>query len=59
MKFSLLWPSISVIDEANYSDNDFVTQNGFIDFGQTTFKDGSGFDIDTQSLVFLVELSEG
>ena len=41
------------------SDNDFVTQNGFIDFGETTYKDLSGFDFNTQSLVFLVEFDDG
>jgi len=41
--------------ETDLSDNDFVTQNGFINFGETTYKDGSGFDFTTQSLVFLVQ----
>jgi hypothetical protein len=38
------------------SDNDFVTQNGFLNFGETTYKDASGFNYDTQALIFLVEL---
>ena len=40
---------------ADGSDNDFVTQNGFIDFGQTTYKDESGLDFTIQALVFLVQ----
>ena len=38
-----------------FSDNDFVTQNGFFNFGETTYKDASGLDYTLQSLVFLVE----
>jgi hypothetical protein len=38
------------------SDNDFVTQNGFVNFGEMTYKDESGFNIDTQALVFRVRV---
>lgn len=38
------------------SDNDFITQNGFINFGQITYQDLSGFNVDNQVLVFKVTL---
>jgi hypothetical protein len=38
------------------SDNDFVTQNGFVNFGEITYKDASGFNLDTQALVFRVRV---
>ncbi|ORY17849.1 outer membrane autotransporter [Clohesyomyces aquaticus] len=41
------------------SDNDFITQNGFINGGQIPFKDASGFNLDTQALVFKVRLPKG
>jgi hypothetical protein len=37
------------------SDNDFVTQNGFINFGEETYKDASGLDYTLQALIFLVQ----
>jgi len=40
---------------ANGSDNDFVTQNGFLNFGTTAYADASGLDYNLQSLAFLVE----
>ncbi|KAG9229311.1 esterase-like activity of phytase-domain-containing protein, partial [Amylocarpus encephaloides] len=40
------------------SDNDFITQNGFMNSGELTYKDGSGFNIDTQALVFKIKLPE-
>lgn len=36
------------------NDNDFITQNGFFNFGKDTFKDASGFSLDNQALVFKV-----
>jgi hypothetical protein len=38
------------------SDNDFITQNGFINFGQNQYKDASGFNLDNQVLVFKITL---
>jgi len=38
------------------SDNDFVTQNGRMNFGEFQFRDGSGYNLDTQALVFHVTL---
>ena len=34
------------------SDNDFITQNGFMDFGAFPYKDSSGYDVNNQALVF-------
>ncbi|KAI9862451.1 MAG: hypothetical protein M1813_004301 [Trichoglossum hirsutum] len=39
-----------------FSDNDFVTQDGRMDFGKLRFKDKSGYDLDNQALVFHVTL---
>jgi hypothetical protein len=41
------------------SDNDFITQDGYINFGKQKYKDASGFDLDTQVLVFKVTLPKG
>jgi hypothetical protein len=41
------------------SDNDFITQNGFIDFGQLPYKDASGFNALNQALVFKITLPKG
>ncbi|KAH3968204.1 hypothetical protein HBH64_072400 [Parastagonospora nodorum] len=43
----------------SFSDNDFITQNGYINFGKQPYKDASGFDLDTQVLVFKVTLPKG
>jgi len=40
------------------SDNDFITQNGFQNFGKDTFKDASGFNLDSQALVFKIKLPD-
>jgi hypothetical protein len=40
------------------SDNDFITQNGFIDGGKIPYSDGSGFNLDNQALVFKISLPE-
>ncbi|KAL8714389.1 MAG: hypothetical protein Q9220_001722 [cf. Caloplaca sp. 1 TL-2023] len=40
----------------SFSDNDFITQDGFQNFGQYPYKDASGFDLDNQALVFQVQL---
>lgn len=38
------------------SDNDFITQNGFLEAGAFPYKDKSGFNLDNQALVFQVKL---
>ncbi|KAF2500433.1 hypothetical protein BU16DRAFT_478840 [Lophium mytilinum] len=43
----------------SFSDNDFITQNGFINFGKDPYKDSSGFNLDNQALVFRVKLPKG
>lgn len=43
----------------SFSDNDFVTQNGYINFGKFPYKDASGFNLDNQVLVFKVTLPKG
>jgi hypothetical protein len=53
---SVKYPPRSGMELLTFSDNDFVTQNGFFNFGETTYKDPSGLDFTVQSLVFLVEL---
>jgi hypothetical protein len=41
------------------SDNDFITQNGFGNFGMQPYKDASGFNLDNQALVFKIQLPKG
>ncbi|KAI5460795.1 outer membrane autotransporter [Mariannaea sp. PMI_226] len=41
------------------SDNDFICQNGFMNFGRIPFADTSGFDLDNQVLVFRITLPKG
>ncbi|EJU02747.1 hypothetical protein DACRYDRAFT_94457 [Dacryopinax primogenitus] len=41
------------------NDNDFVTQDGYMNFGQIQYKDGSGFNFDNEALVFKVQLPRG
>ncbi|KAF2155298.1 hypothetical protein K461DRAFT_276496 [Myriangium duriaei CBS 260.36] len=41
------------------SDNDFITQEGRLDGGKFTYKDGSGYSLDNQALVFQVKLPKG
>lgn len=38
------------------SDNAFVTQNGYLNFVQFQYADGSGYSLDSQCLVFKVKL---
>ena len=40
----------------SFSDNDFITQDGAMDFGRFPYKDGSGYDVDNQALVFQATL---
>lgn len=41
------------------SDNDFITQDGYMNFGQFQYADESGFDLLSQALVFKVKLPKG
>ena len=41
------------------SDNDFITQNGFMNGGKLPYKDESGADLANQILVFKVKLPKG
>ncbi|KAF1355701.1 hypothetical protein EJ07DRAFT_131583, partial [Lizonia empirigonia] len=43
----------------SFSDNDFITQNGYINFGKQPYKDSSGYNLDSQVLVFKVRLPKG
>ncbi|CAF9921435.1 MAG: hypothetical protein HETSPECPRED_004542 [Heterodermia speciosa] len=38
------------------SDNDFVTQDGHLNFGTYSYSDASGYNLDNQALVFQVKL---
>jgi hypothetical protein len=38
------------------SDNDFITQNGFMNGGAYPYSDASGFNLDNQALVFKIKL---
>ncbi|MCJ1363102.1 hypothetical protein MMC16_002208 [Acarospora aff. strigata] len=40
------------------SDNDFITQDGFLNGGQFKYADGSGFSLENQALVFKIKLPE-
>ncbi|EGE00576.1 hypothetical protein TESG_07879 [Trichophyton tonsurans CBS 112818] len=40
----------------SFSDNDYITQDGHLNFGQFKYADKSGFNVDTQVLVFRVTL---
>lgn len=61
------WESIAVVpvDPKNpddeffvfsLSDNDFITQNGFLNDGQFAYADSSGYNLDSQALVFRVRI---
>lgn len=39
------------------SDNDFITQDGYMNFGKFKYKDASGYDLDNQALVFHITIS--
>lgn len=41
------------------SDDDFITQNGYINYGKLQYKDASGYNLDNQILVFKVSLPKG
>ncbi|KAA8564842.1 hypothetical protein EYC84_010613 [Monilinia fructicola] len=38
------------------SDNDFITQNGYLNGGQFAYSDASGYNLDNQALVFKVQI---
>ncbi|KAF7167023.1 hypothetical protein CNMCM5623_000497 [Aspergillus felis] len=42
----------------SFSDNDFKTQDGFQNFGQFRFSDKTGYNIDTQILVFRISYGQ-
>lgn len=55
------WSSNTASDDGGYflisfSDNDFVTQDGFMNGGKLPYKDESGFNLDNQALVFKVSI---
>ncbi|KAI1380489.1 esterase-like activity of phytase-domain-containing protein [Hypoxylon crocopeplum] len=39
------------------SDNDFITQNGYMDGGKFPYADSTGYNLDSQALVFKVRIS--
>lgn len=41
------------------SDNDFITQDGYLNFDRFQYKDSSGYDLLNQALVFKVKLPKG
>lgn len=41
------------------SDDDFITQNGYINFGKVKYQDASGYNLDNQVLAFKVTLPKG
>ena len=43
----------------SFSDNDFITQDGYMNFGRLQYKDESGFNVPNQALVFKVKLPAG
>lgn len=42
----------------SFSDNDFITQDGHMDFGSYPYKDSSGYNVSTQALVFQAMLPQ-
>ncbi|KAI1099226.1 esterase-like activity of phytase-domain-containing protein [Jackrogersella minutella] len=62
------WESIGIVpvdpDNVNgeyyvfsLSDNDFITQNGFMNGGKLAYADSSGYNLDSQALVFKIQIS--
>jgi hypothetical protein len=43
----------------SFSDNDFITQDGYMNFGKFKYADDSGFNLLNQALVFKVKLPAG
>ena len=40
------------------SDDDFITQNGFLEGGKFNYSDSSGYNLDNQALVFKIHLPD-
>ncbi|WPG97818.1 Putative secreted protein ARB-04696-like protein [Acrodontium crateriforme] len=53
---SAFWPGDQEYFLFAMSDNDFITQNGYINFGKLPYKDASGYNLNNQALVFKVKL---
>lgn len=63
------WESLALVPTLNgdsdeyflfsLSDNDFITQNGYMDGGKLPYADESGYNLDDQALVFRVKLPQG
>ena len=56
------WGSGSGSDECflfSVSDNDFITQDGYMKGGQFKYADESGYDLLNQVLVFKIQLPKG
>lgn len=43
----------------SFSDNDFITQDGHLNFGRFNYSDASGYNLDNQALMFKVKLPTG
>jgi hypothetical protein len=43
----------------SFSDNDFITQDGYLKGGQFQYSDSTGYNVDNQVLVFKVQLPKG
>ncbi|KAI9712339.1 MAG: hypothetical protein M1820_001552 [Bogoriella megaspora] len=43
----------------SFSDNDFITQNGYLNDGRFRYKDGPGYSLDNQALVFQISTPNG
>ncbi len=39
------------------SDNDFITQNGYMNGGKFAYADSSGYNLESQALVFKISIS--
>ena len=64
------WESLAVVpvnplsNDGEYflismSDNDFITQDGYLNGGKFTYSDNSGCNVPNQGLVFQVQLPKG
>lgn len=61
------WESLAILPTENddeyylltINDNDFITQNGYFNNGTVQYKDKSGFNLDTQALIFRINLPKG
>ncbi|KAF2425837.1 outer membrane autotransporter [Tothia fuscella] len=64
------WESLSLVETGEHgskneyylfslSDNDFITQNGFINSGKVAYADASGFNANNQILAFKITLPKG